>query len=99
MASLRRAETGGFTLDDAHTIEEIAEDPEKYLLSTESLFSELKALDFHGNGEKMIKNGVAVKVDGFSDGERARLYANGEFFGLGEVKGSRVKCIKFFSLD
>lgn len=99
MASLRRAETGGFTLDDAHTIEEIAEAPEKYLLSTESLFSDLKSLDFHGNGEKMIKNGVAVKVDSFADGERARLYANGEFFGLGEVKGGRVKCIKFFSLD
>ncbi len=96
MSSLRRGETGGFTLADAHTIEEIAESHEKYLLSTESLFAHQRELSFEGEREKRIKNGLSLPAAGFSEGERLRLYAGGEFFGLGEVRGGKVKCIKFF---
>lgn len=96
MSSLRRGETGGFTLADAHTIEEIAEAPEKYLLGTESLFAHLRKTSFEGERERRIKNGLSVPVGGYTDGERLRLYAGGEFFGLGEVRDGKVKCIKFF---
>ncbi len=96
MSSLRRGETGGFTLADAHTIEEIGESPEKYLLNTESLFFHLREISFEGEREKRIKNGLSLPVGGFSEGERLRLCGGGEFFGLGEVRNGRVKCIKFF---
>lgn len=96
MSSLRRGETGGFTLADAHTIEEIGDAPEKYLLNTESLFAHLREVSFEGERERRIKNGLSLPVKGYTEGERLRLYAGGEFFGLGEVKSGRVKCIKFF---
>ncbi len=96
MASLRRGETGGFTLPDAHTVEQIAEAPDEYLLSTETLFPELREMNFDGEDERLIKNGVSVSAKRFFEGERLRLYAGGEFFGLGEVKNGKVKCVKFF---
>lgn len=97
MASLRRGETGGFTLDDAATIEEIAEAPEKHLLKTDVLFSELATVNLSGKRLDAVKNGVAVSVDGVKENERVRLYDDdGVFFGLGEAKHGTVKCIKFF---
>lgn len=99
MSALRRSETGGFSLKDAHTIEDIAQDPEKYLLSVEALFSSLPRIDLRGREEKLVKNGVSLPFDGFEEKSRVRLFADGEFFGLGEFKDGKVKCIKFFSLD
>lgn len=99
MSALRRSETGGFSLKDAHTIEDIAQDPEKYLLSVETLFASLPRIDLRGREEKLVKNGVSLPFDGFEEKTRVRLFANGEFFGLGEFKDGKVKCIKFFSLD
>ncbi len=98
MASLRRGATGGFTLADAHTIEAIAEAPEAHLLPVEALFSSLPREKFAGSREKAIKNGVSLPLDGYRDGDRVRLCDANGFFGLGEVKGGRVKCIKFFVL-
>ncbi len=99
MAALRRKKTGGFTLCDAHTLEEIAEAPEKYLMPTDSLFAECERMEFSGKDLKKIKNGVSLPVKDLTDGEKVRLYDGDGFFGLGEVKDGRVKCVKFFSLD
>ncbi len=98
MASLRRGETGGFTLADASTIETVAEEPSEHLLPVESLFAQLPKETFFGKRESAVKNGVAVPVSGYSDGDRLRLCDHDGFFGLGEVGDGRVKCIKFFVL-
>lgn len=98
MASLRRGATGGFTLADAATIEVIADAPEAHLLPTESLFASLPSETFTGKRKHAIRNGVAVPVSGYKNGDRVRLFDDEGFFGLGEVKGGTVKCIKFFVL-
>ncbi len=98
MASLRRGETGGFTLADAATLDEIAESPSAHILPTESLFASLPREIFRGAREKAVKNGVAVPLDGYADGERVRMCDESGFFGLGEVVNGRVKCKKYFVL-
>lgn len=99
MASLRRGETGGFTLADASTLDLIAEAPEAHLLPTDALFSELPSEKIVGKRLFAVKNGVAVPIDGFANGTRVRLYdGDGTFFGIGEVKNGTVKCVKFFVL-
>lgn len=98
MASLRRGETGGFTLADAAGIDEIAAAPEAHLLPTESLFASLPKETFTGKRKHAIRNGVAVPVTGYQNGDRIRLFDDVGFFGIGEVKGGTVKCIKFFVL-
>ncbi len=98
MASLRRGQTGGFTLADAATIGTISDAPAAHLLPTESLFSSLPSEIFTGKRKHAIRNGVAVPVSGYKNGDRIRLFDDEGFFGLGEVKGGTVKCIKFFVL-
>ncbi len=94
MASLRRTETCGFGIADAHTIEEIVADPSSYLLPTETLFASLPQMRVAGANEKKIKNGAAVSVD-CADG-RVRLYDDGGFFALGEISSGGMRAVKFF---
>ncbi len=100
MASLRRGETGGFSLADAATLDEIAAAPTAHLLKTDALFSELPSEKFVGKRLAAVKNGVAVPVgNNLENGARVRLYdGDSTFFGLGEVKNGTVKCVKFFML-
>ncbi|MDO4815318.1 MAG: tRNA pseudouridine(55) synthase TruB [Bacillota bacterium] len=95
MSSLRRVKAGQFSISDAHTIEEIAEDPEKYILPVDSLFSEYETITANSETEKKLKNGNAVKCTA-ADG-KYRVYAeSGEFLLLGEVQQGILKTIKNF---
>ena len=111
MATLERTEAGGFKLDGAITIAELealsyGERVEK-LLPTESLFSDLCAVDLSAFYEKLCRNGCEIyqKKIGtrFDIGTKVRINdINGEFFALGEVReykdGSAIKAIKFFEI-
>lgn len=111
MASLRRASVGGFTLSQAHTLDELeVMSPEErlaILIPTEQLFSELPAIRLGAFHEKLIRSGCAVaekklKTD-FRTGTRMRLCNDaGTFFALGEVvedaeQGQAVRAIKTFA--
>ncbi len=111
MASLCRVETGGFRLDAAHTIDEIAamtaEERLALLRPVESLFADLAALRLSPFFEKLIRGGCAVSAAKLGCtspvGAHIRLQtASGAFFALGEVieyeEGIAVKAVKTFVL-
>ena len=112
MASLRRTQTGGFSLDDCHTLAALeALAPEErlaVLIPTESLFAALPALRLPAFYEKLSRNGceIYLKKLGVSHpvGTRLRVCSqSGTFFALGEVRtyadGDAVKLIKLFDLS
>lgn len=112
MAALERTETGGFTLSQSHTIDELealsAEERLQLLIPTEALFQGLPALVLPSFYERLIRSGCAVasvklKAAGFPIGARLRLCdAKETFFALGEVTESEgapaVKSVKIFRL-
>lgn len=112
MATLERTETGGFSLDCAHTIAELesmSEDERlSLLIPTERLFNSLPAVALPEFFEKLSRSGCEIyqkkiRTD-FPLGQRVRLCrADGSFFALGEVReyedGSAIKAIKTFELD
>lgn len=111
MASLIRSETGGFSLDESYTEEQLCEmTPEERLccfIPVESLFKSLKHVNLPPFYEKLCRSGCEIylskiKAD-FDVGERVRICdKDGSFFALGEVleyeKGKAVKSIKIFNL-
>lgn len=112
MATLERTETGGFSLDEAHTVSELeamSEDERlSLLIPTERLFESLPTVALPEFFEKLCRGGCEIyqkklRTD-FSLGERVRLCrADGSFFALGEVREyegeSAIKSIKIFELD
>lgn len=111
MATLRRTEASGISIDDAHTLEEIEqmteEEREQLLLPVETLFDDLPKVCLPPFFEKLCRDGCPIyqkkiKTD-IPDGARVRLCdGQGEFFALGEAgahpEGSAVKSVKIFRL-
>ena len=112
MAELERTETGGFSLAEAYTIEELEQmnEAERYslLIPTEKLFRALPAVSLPAFYERLCRSGceiylAKIKVD-LAIGTRVRICTqSGDFFALGEVceyeNGLAVKAIKTFSLN
>lgn len=93
MSALRRTETGGFTLSDAYTVEQLeamtAEQRQALVLPTESLFSELDAVElpqFYANlflsGAPLYQKKLRVSIP---EGKLIRVKHKGEFIGLGRA--------------
>ncbi len=111
MSSLLRTEACGFSLEKAHTVEELEQMSEEERLSclidTELLFSALPAIHLPSFYEKLCRSGCEIYLKklkiSLSVGARVRLCdATGAFFALGEVfeyeNGLAVKAIKTFSI-
>ena len=110
MATLRRAEAGGFTLADAHTLGEWeAMSPAERLSQvrpTESLFAAWEKVTLSPFFARLARNGVEIylKKIGLTlpAGERVALYDGTGFFAVGEVRqfpeGLAVKPIRQFDL-
>ena len=111
MGSLCRTETGGFSLEQAHTVAELEGMTEEERLSglipTERLFDSLPAIRLSEFFERLCRGGCELyqkklRTD-YPTEQRVRLCkANGDFFALGEVReyeqGSAIKSIKIFDL-
>lgn len=103
MTALRRTQSGVFTIENAHTLEEILSaanesgDPEnaaRLLLPTDSVFCQypqLVATDFLA---ARLLNGAPTRVS-LADGVY-RVYHNGEFLGLAEAQAHMVSVKKLF---
>ena len=111
MATLRRVETGGFSLTDCHTLDalnEMEDDARAALLvPTEALFATLPEIRLSAFYEKLARSGCEIyqqKIGtNFAEGTRVRLSsAEGKFFALGEIRtfenGSAAKPIKAFDI-
>ena len=111
MSALHRVVAGGFVIENAHTIEELAElemsERLELLAPTESLFEELDAVKLPAFYEKLCRSGCEIYQSKIKTaqkvGARVRLCTHsGEFFALGEVRdyenGTAIKAIKMSSL-
>ena len=108
MHALRRVASGGFSLDDAYTLEQLEamSEEERILLlrPVESVFGDLEALRLPTFYEKLSKNGCEIyqkKVGTqYPVGTRLRLYDQNGFYAVAEVRdyegGSAIKAIKRF---
>ncbi len=101
VAELRRTRCGVFTLENAHTPEEIEKGALECMLPIDTLFEKYSRLDLDGRMSVLIKNGVPAYVSGQKDGEVLRLYDNvGEFIALAKVSPTdgrpSLKIIKGF---
>ena len=111
MAALERTETGGFSLSEGRTVEELEalsyEERCALLAPVESLFSDLAVARIIPFYERLSRSGCEIyqkKIKtAFSVGERVRMCdEKGKFYALGEVReypeGSAIKAIKLFDL-
>ncbi len=111
MATLRRVETGGFTLADCTTLDALTEMDDAaraaLLVPTEALFASLPEIRLPAFFEKLARSGCEIyqhKIGtAFAEGTRVRLSsADGAFFALGEIRtfegGSAAKPIKAFDI-
>ncbi len=110
MSSLCRTRSGPFTLDGAHTIDELSEISFEERLSlpvpTESLFSDLPEVRINDFYTKLIKGGTELYQKklgtSFEEGALVRLKNKDEFIALGRAepfeKGSAIKPLKLFVL-
>ena len=100
MSALRRTAAGPFSIENAHTLDEVlaaAErgEAERFLLPVETLFSGARTLRLSPVQEKSVRNGA-----GFTcrlRGGQFLLYAqNGEFLALGRVFSGKMEIVKSF---
>lgn len=111
MATLRRTEAGGFSIDDCVTMEDLEamELPQRLSLlrPAQELFSDLDVINLPDFYRTLCRNGCEIYLKklgvSFPVGSRLRLCdSQGVFFALGEVSeyedGVAVKAIKIFVL-
>ena len=98
MAALQRTEACGFSLGQAHTLEEILQhpDPASLLLPVDSLFGDRPALHLKAQGEKKVRNGTALSTPKLKEGEYRVYGETGEFLALSRCSGGRLAIIKSF---
>ena len=100
MAALRRLEAGAFTVEEAHSLEEIAQAAsegraETLLLPVDTLFRGVAAETVGAAAEKKIRNGNMFRTS-LPDGTR-RLYSEtGEFLALARAENGVCRTIKSF---
>ena len=110
MSSLRRERAGNYTIEAAHTLDELDKmelcEREELLIPVETLFEDLETVQLPQFYERLARNGAEIyqkKIKTSLDvGTRVRMYGEKGFFALGEVMdypdGSAVKSIKIFDL-
>ncbi len=108
MSALCRAKASGFTLSDAYTLEELErmseEEREEKILPVECIFEKYERVDLSAFFEKLALAGQQIyqkKIGkNYDTGTLVRLYGEGGFFALGEVReyedGSAIKPIRQF---
>lgn len=97
MGMLLRTQTGMFTLDQAHTIEEIeeAEDLSALLTPMDLPLGHIQRADVVPRAERFVRNGNALtrrELRGdIPQDKPIRLYLNDQFAGIGRMSGDTMK--------
>ena len=99
MSALRRTDAGPFDVRDAHTLSEIAENPERYIIPVDSLFSEHPAIELSAAQTAKLKCGNILNVS--AKNGTYRVYGeNGDFLAIANVSAGKLKTINsFFEVD
>ena len=96
MSFLLRTQVGSYLLNEAHTLQEIAENPEACCAEPITAVDHLPKLVLTANQAARITNGVKTTVNGTEDGQYALLGPNDEFLGIGKCVESKVQAEKIF---
>ena len=98
MSALRRSEACGFSLKEAHTLDEVLShpDPASLLLPVDRLFAQHPALTLKEPGEKKLRNGAALSTPRLSPGEYRVYSPDGAFLALCQCAQGRLTTIKSF---
>ena len=100
MSSLRRVKAGAFSIEQAHTIEEIQSaadngDLDGVIIPVDRLFSAYPELTVSENAEKKLRNGNIIKLA--APNGKYRVYTQtGGFLLLGDIEDNKLKTIKSF---
>ena len=97
MSFLLRTQVGAFTIDKAHTLQEIAEAPEKCAAEPISAVASLPKLSVNARQAARITNGVRTTVAGTADGRYALLGPEGEFLGIVHCEEQRLQAEKILA--
>lgn len=100
MSALRRISVGGFSVDNAFTLEKIQEkassgETESLLIPADRLFSDYPELITDENGERKIRCGNDVPCS-TADGMYRVFSERGEFLMLGRAEKGRLYTVKSF---
>lgn len=102
LTMLRRTETAGYTADMCVTLDELKENPQKYLREADSVVAYCPAVNVTDNQTRRFLNGGELFLERInfdtevSDGDLIRVYSyDNKFLGLGLVDGEllKIKCI------
>ncbi len=98
MSSLRRTMAAGFTLDDSVSLDQVqqAGDPASLLLPVDAYFAQRPILSLRPEGEKKVRNGMALDMPGVSDGQYRVYGPDGTFLALSCVSGEKLTTVKSF---
>ena len=96
MSFLLRTQVGSYLLNEAHTLQEIAENPEACCAEPITAVDHLSKLILTANQAARITNGVKTTVNGTADGQYALLGPENEFLGIGKCVESKVQAEKIF---
>ena len=88
---LRRIKTGDFSIENAHTIEQLQEHAENGTLEglfscADMFFMDMPAITLNDKGEHRLKNGAPVYLTKFAPGKYRVYGRNVGFMGLGEIR-------------
>ena len=95
MSSLRRTMASGFTLAQAHPLEEVlaCPDPAALLTPVDGCFAGRPALALNPGDERRVRNGMTLALPGYPDGEY-RVYGDGgEFLALSLMRGGKLTTV------
>ncbi|MGM9561820.1 MAG: tRNA pseudouridine(55) synthase TruB [Phascolarctobacterium sp.] len=96
MSFLLRTQVGSYLLNEAHTLQEIAENPEACCAEPITAVDHLSKLILTANQAARITNGVKTTVNGTADGQYALFGPENEFLGIGKCVESKVQAEKIF---
>ena len=110
MSALRRTKSGNFTLENAHTLNDIEKMSEQerlaLIMPTQELFAELDFVTLNDFYARLCRSGCEIYQrktnSSLAVGARVRICDKNGFFALGEVReydeGTAIKAIKLFVL-
>lgn len=97
MSFLLRTQVAGFKIEEAFTLQEITDNPEKCLAEPLSAVSNIPQLVLTARQAARITNGVRTTVAGTADGRYVLMGPAKEFLGIGSCSEEKIQAEKIFS--
>lgn len=96
MSFLLRTQVGSYLLNEAHTLQEIAANPQGCCAEPITAVEHLPKLVLTANQAARLTNGVRTTVNGTIDGQYILLGPENEFLGIGKCVECKVQAEKIF---